>query len=119
MYTHTGERNFPCPKCEVKFKSKGNLTRHLASHDKPRGKHRRKINLDRPLECSVCDFKINSRSGMIIHMRKHRHNKPQYKCRFCSIVFTHKASFKVFEFISLCSRATMWDIIDNHIIASN
>ena len=67
---HTSERNFPCPECEYKAKSKSNLEIHKYKHGEP------------SFQCKFCPTKCTNPTTIRLHEMTHTGEKP-YACIEC------------------------------------
>ena len=68
---HWRQKRFICDKCDYRTGLKGNLTRHLATHEK-RAKY----------ECRLCDFKAMFKVALIRHQKSHASVK-SFTCTEC------------------------------------
>ncbi|KAF2363550.1 Zinc finger C2H2-type, partial [Trinorchestia longiramus] len=70
----TGEKPFQCPKCQFKFSQRGNLQRHMKTHECSPNKVQ--------TSCSVCGVGFSHPASLERHMQFH--NKLVYPCPYCN-----------------------------------
>ncbi|XP_059478063.1 zinc finger protein 595-like [Neocloeon triangulifer] len=58
MLGHTGDRNFPCSECQVKFPTKQSLQQHMQAH------------LDERFACNLCAYVAKRKSLIHTHFRQ-------------------------------------------------
>ena len=104
-------RSLKCPHCDLKYKTKTTLDRHIKwIHEHPGFKcnscpftTKRPITLKRHKErvhdklknfsCKICEFSCYNKQTHINHMRTHTGEKP-FQCKFCSHKTAQKANLK-------------------------
>ena len=64
----------PCPDCGALFYTRIQLLAHCRKH------------LEKSLLCSQCDFRTNTKSNLVKHMRSHSDERP-YQCPNCQLSF--------------------------------
>lgn len=69
---HNGEKRHQCKTCNKFFLSKSHLNEHMKFHDD----HSKKF------LCSECGQRFIRNDYLVIHMRRHRGEKP-FKCKYC------------------------------------
>ena len=97
------DEDLVCHLCRKTFSTKGNLTRHIRSHDNEvksnhcektlRGQESLAGHLrihDDELACYRCGKKLSSKPSLARHMRYHDNVRP-YNCRFCGKTFVEIA----------------------------
>ncbi|EAA12990.4 AGAP011418-PA, partial [Anopheles gambiae str. PEST] len=111
--THTQEKQFSCPHCPMKMKSKGNICRHIeAVHLKKPAKTcetcgrefvhanmykyhmRAKHGFGEPFECTICNIKFRHKGGLRDHMLSHT-KEPKFSCQHCPMTCSRKSYLKL------------------------
>ncbi|XP_059210510.1 zinc finger protein 32-like [Centropristis striata] len=72
----TADRPYTCSVCNMNFRIKSILTRHMKTHTG-----------EKPYSCSICGKSFIQRSYLQTHMNSHSGQKP-HTCRFCGRGFT-------------------------------
>ena len=94
MNTHSKEKIFQCEYCTRPYLMKGSLRTHIRMH------HPTKVKIQDSriklyyCDDSTCDQKFVLYRDLVIHMRKHKGNKP-YKCDLCQRQFSVSAHLDV------------------------
>lgn len=83
LKSHESKRPFRCDNCDMTFKYKSTLVRHV---------HVIHNNI-RPYKCKYCDKTFASFGSMKLHLRKHTGERP-YTCDICSKSFSHKRNME-------------------------
>lgn len=110
MRLHTGEKPYKCTetKCEMRFRLKGELDRHLKDHKNGTiAKRRRKRNVNevknipreevpslKIFKCYLCPFE-GSRNRVSIHIHQEHVGGTLHKCDICSKKFLKQRSLDV------------------------
>lgn len=77
-YRHSTERPFACQFCDLKFKSRSDLRRHIDTHSS-----------EPPFQCSSCSFQSRSVHTFSKHLKEqHLAIKCQYICHKCDKKFS-------------------------------
>ncbi len=82
---HIGEKNIPCPHCDLKFFRKDRLDAHL------KGKH--KIGV-KTYTCPTCYKVVYNKSKLQRHLLTHSDFKP-YKCTVCTASYKDNVNYKI------------------------
>ncbi|XP_045470848.1 zinc finger protein 492-like isoform X1 [Harmonia axyridis] len=83
---HQGIKKYPCKVCDKTFLSKS----HLNEHQKFHNEHCKKF------LCSECGQRFIRNDYLVIHMRRHRGEKP-FKCKYCGKGFPRTTDLTVHE----------------------
>ncbi|XP_018568013.1 uncharacterized protein LOC108908457 [Anoplophora glabripennis] len=83
---HNGHKEYHCKVCEKLFLSKSHLTEHMKFHNE----HSKKF------LCSECGQRFIRNDYLVIHMRRHRGEKP-FKCKYCGKGFPRTTDLTVHE----------------------
>ncbi|MGH0141054.1 UNVERIFIED_CONTAM: hypothetical protein FKN15_032424 [Acipenser sinensis] len=85
LYSHTGERPYPCSHldCTKAFVSKYKLLRHMATHS-PEKIHK----------CNYCEKMFHRKDHLKNHLHTHDPNKEAFKCEECGKNYNTKLGFK-------------------------
>ncbi|KAL8613847.1 hypothetical protein ACOMHN_032837 [Nucella lapillus] len=74
MLTHTGQKPFTCPRCNVTFSTKSNRERHLTrKHGVDNLDPASRQTMDRPYKCHLCVFSSFSTENNLLKHYKERH----------------------------------------------
>ena len=76
LETHTGERPYPCPDCDKRFKQSGALKAHVRTHTG-----------EKPYSCPHCDKRYRQPNLLKGHLRIHTGEKPHI-CPLCGNRFS-------------------------------
>ncbi|CAG2177221.1 unnamed protein product [Oppiella nova] len=77
-YRHSNERPFCCQFCDIKFKSRSDLRRHIDTH-----------NEEPPFKCSLCNFQSRCVHTFSKHHKEtHLAIKCEYVCNVCQKAFS-------------------------------
>lgn len=78
QYRHSNHRPFECQFCPERFKMKGDLSKHIETHDERN-----------PYKCSQCDFEARSSHTITKHEKEFHENIVQiFLCHECKRQFT-------------------------------
>lgn len=104
--THTGERPFVCPECDLSFAQANALTCHRRLHTGERPykckfcdksftqntilKTHMTLHTGKTVKCPDCDKKFSRASYLILHRREHTGEKP-YACELCPNRYRQKS----------------------------
>ncbi|XP_059081028.1 zinc finger protein 765-like [Tigriopus californicus] len=81
-FVHSTERPFPCLDCDMKFKTKTNLTAHQRKHTG-----------EQKYFCDICGKRFPYKTSLTSHIRSHEGTKP-FQCEVCNKSFTQKGNLK-------------------------
>ncbi|XP_046385681.1 zinc finger protein 721-like [Ischnura elegans] len=84
LHSHTGERDWKCPRCDKVFKSHSQLHRHEA---------RSHLNM-RPYPCSICGNRFDRLSQLQYHERRIHAGEKPHRCMICSKGFFKRSDLR-------------------------
>lgn len=102
------EKSYQCDHCDTLFELKGNLVKHMRTHNGGKSfqcnycdkyytkmssllRHKKLHNGEKLYQCHHCDKSFSQRGGLVIHTRTHSKEKP-YQCDLCDKWFGLKST---------------------------
>ena len=82
LRTHTGEKPFKCPLCDMRYRQSREVTRHIKTFHEKR----------RDFQCPICDKKFSRKHHLNRHMDTHKSDSEsrKFECIFCGVRLKRK-----------------------------
>lgn len=83
MLRHTGERNFACEHCPMRFFTQVEKSQHLVTHTK-----------ERNWICDTCGSRFTKKTSLKIHIREIHEGRRDHSCPLCNYVCAKTSQLK-------------------------
>lgn len=94
---------FKCPKCEYSTDEKGNLVRHIKTHDNfDKRQKKRMEKMKNPLQCDECKLFFSNKHVLKTH-KDYVHSKNIFQCDLCAAKLKYKSCIKI-HFEKWCNK---------------